>query len=69
MFRLSNRTYDILKWAALVALPATSVLLATLAKVWGWGVPIDAIVVSISALETFIGALIGVSAGQYKKGE
>ena len=32
----SNKTYDILKWVALVGTNAFSVLIITLGKIWGW---------------------------------
>ena len=31
---MHNKTYDILKWVALVCLPATSALYVTLAALW-----------------------------------
>ena len=35
-FELNNKVYDVLKWMALIALPALSVLYNVLAGVWGW---------------------------------
>lgn len=32
--KLNNKSYDVLKWVALVALPATSALYLTLAALW-----------------------------------
>lgn len=34
-FELNNKVYDVLKWMALIALPALSVLYNVLAGVWG----------------------------------
>lgn len=33
---LPNRAYDVLKWLALIVLPAIGVLVQTLGPVWGW---------------------------------
>ena len=57
---LSNKIYTVLKWVALIALPACAVLYFTLAKIWGlpYGAEITA---TINAVALFIGALIGVS--------
>lgn len=57
---LSNKIYNVLKWVALIALPACAVLYFTLAKIWGlpYGAEITA---TINAVALFIGALIGVS--------
>ena len=66
--KLSDRVYKILKWACLVALPATSVLYAQLGAAWGFPY-IDEICRTFAAVELFIGALIGVSTVAYNKGE
>lgn len=57
---LSDKIYTVLKWVALIALPACAVLYFTLAKIWGlpYGAEITA---TINAVALFIGALIGVS--------
>ena len=35
-FELNDKVYDVLKWLALIALPALAVLYNVLAGVWGW---------------------------------
>lgn len=62
----SNKTYDILKWVALVGTNAFSVLIITLGKIWGWGYA-EAIAGTISAIGTCIGACLQVSSANYKK--
>ena len=66
--KLPNRIYDALKWIALIFLPAVAVLYGALAPVWGWAYP-DEIVYTITAVDTFLGALLGISNMNYKKGE
>lgn len=57
---LNDKVYNILKWIALIALPASAVLYGTIAKIWGlpYGTEIPA---TINAVGVFIGVLIGVS--------
>lgn len=61
---LTNKTYDILKWIALVVLPALGALYFGLSQIWGlpYG---EEIVGTISVIDTFLGALLGVSTAQY----
>lgn len=61
---LTNKTYDILKWIALVVLPALGALYFGLSKIWG--LPFgEEIVGTISVIDTFLGALLGVSTAAY----
>lgn len=64
--KLSNKVYDILKWIALILLPALAVLYGALAPVWGWPYP-DQIVYTITAVDTFLGALLGISNYSYNR--
>ena len=63
---MSNKTYDVLKWIALVALDAMGLFYSTLAGIWGlpYG---DQVLETCVALSLFLGALVGVSSAQYKK--
>ena len=61
----NNKVYDIFKWIALIALPATATLWFTVAKIWGLPY-IAEITGTLVAIDTFIGALIGVSNIQYQ---
>lgn len=62
--KLSNRTYDILKWVALVVIPASATLVLTVGKIWG--LPYyDNIGATISAVGLFIAAIIGVSSKDF----
>ena len=58
--KLPNKVYDVLKWIALIALPALGVLYFTLSKIWGlpYGAEITA---TLDAVALFVGTLIGVS--------
>lgn len=63
---MSNKVYDILKWIALIVLPAVATLYASLAPVWNlpYG---EQIVSTITAVDVFLGALLQISSAQYKK--
>lgn len=66
--KLRNEVYDVLKWIALIALPALAVFVNTVLPVWDVG-NVDAIVTTINAVATFLGALLCVSTVKYKKEE
>lgn len=59
---IPSRVYDVLKWLALVVLPALSVLVAALGPIWGWGDLAGQIATSVNAVTLFLGAIIGASA-------
>lgn len=62
--KLDNKTYDILKKIALYFLPALATLIIALGKIWNWGLS-ENIAATITALDTFIGALLGISSKNY----
>jgi len=63
---MNNKVYDVLKWIALVALPAITTLWLALANIWGFPYA-EAIGATMTAITAFLGALLGVSSIQYKK--
>jgi hypothetical protein len=63
---LSNKVYDILKFVAQILLPALGTMYFALAEIWGFPYG-DQIVGTIVAVDTFLGALLGISAVQYNK--
>lgn len=65
---LSNKTYDVLKWVAQIVLPALGALYFGLSRIWG--LPFgEEIVGTITAIDAFLGALLGISTVQYNKEE
>lgn len=65
--RLSNKTYDFLKWFALVALPAFQVFWLTVGKVWNFPY-LTEIGATIGATGLFIAALLGLSSKNFTDG-
>lgn len=63
---MSNKVYDVLKWIAMVVLPAIGTLYFALASIWGFPYA-EEIVGTITAVDTFLGVLLGISSAQYSK--
>lgn len=63
---MSNKVYDVLKWIALYLLPAIGTLYFALATIWGFPYG-EQIVGTITAIDAFLGALLGISTVQYNK--
>ena len=66
--KMSNKVYDALKFVAQILLPALATLYFALAKIWGFPYAAE-IVGTISAVDAFLGALLGISTMQYKKAQ
>lgn len=64
--KLSNKAYDILKWVAQLALPAIGTLYFALAGIWGFPYG-EQVVGTITAVDTFLGVVLGISTAQYNK--
>lgn len=63
---ITNRTYDILKYIAQIVLPALGALYFALSQIWGlpYG---EEIVGTITAIDCFLGAILGISTAVYNK--
>lgn len=64
--KLSNKIYDILKWIAIIVLPALSTLISVVFKIWGIAYGSE-IAQTTTAIATFLGAVLMVSNATYKK--
>ena len=64
--KLSNKVYDVLKWIAMYLLPAAGTMYFALAGIWNlpYG---EQVVGTITAVDTFLGVILGISTSQYKK--
>jgi hypothetical protein len=63
--KLKNRTYDILKYVALIALPALQVFWLTIGKIWNIDLTVE-IGATIGAVALLLGTLLGVSTSNYR---
>lgn len=64
---LPQKLYEVLRWIIWIVLPAIGVLLTTLAGVWSWNIPLDAILATLSAIELFLGTILGISKYNYDR--
>ena len=63
---MSNKIYDILKYIAQIVLPAIGTLYFALAGIWGFPYG-EQIVGTITAIDTFLGVILGISSSNYNK--
>ena len=61
-----NKVYDILKYVALIVLPAIGTLYFALSSIWNLPYGTE-IVGTITAIDAFLGALVGISTNNYNK--
>lgn len=63
---MNNKVYDVLKWIALYLLPAIGTLYFALSGIWQlpYG---EEIVGTLTAIDTFLGVILGISSANYKK--
>ena len=64
--KISNKLYDILKWLVIIVLPAAGTLYSAMSNVWGWPYS-EEIVTTITAVDTFLGAVLCISTATYNK--
>lgn len=64
--KIPNKIYDILKWLVIIVLPAAATLYAALSSVWAWPYA-DEVVTTITAVDTFLGAVLCISTATYNK--
>lgn len=64
--KMTDKTYDTLKFIAQIVLPAAGTFYFALATIWGlpYG---EQIVGTITAADAFLGALLGISTAQHNK--
>lgn len=63
---MSNKVYDALKWIVMIVLPACATLYTMLSGIWGFPYT-EEVVGTITAVDTFLGVLLGISTVQYNK--
>lgn len=67
-FKFNDEVYDILKWVAQFLLPALGTLYFALASIWGFPYG-EQVVGTITAVDTFLGVILGISSAEYYKDE
>ena len=66
--KISNKVYDIFKWIAQYLLPALGTLYFALSTIWGFPYG-EQVVGTITAIDAFLGAILGLSTAAYRKSE
>ena len=66
--KISNKVYDVLKWIAQYLLPAFGTLYFALSAIWGFPYG-EQVVGTITAIDAFLGAILGISSATYYKNE
>lgn len=66
--KLNDKVYDVLKWIALYLLPALGTLYFALSGIWGFPYG-EEVVGTITAVDTFLGVVLGISSATYNKDE
>lgn len=64
--QFNDKSYNLIKWIAQLVLPAAGTLYFALSQIWGFPYG-EEIVGTITAVDVFLGALIGISTVQYNK--
>ena len=64
--KLSNKVYDTMKWLAIIVLPALATMYTALSAVWAWPYS-EEVVTTITAVDTFLGAVLCISTATYNK--
>ena len=64
--KMSNKVYDVLKWIAMYFLPAIGTLYFALSGIWNLPHG-EQVVGTITAVDTFLGVILGISNAQYNK--
>lgn len=62
---LNDKIYNFLKWLLITFVPALLVLIETLGVIYNYDTQI--IILTISAIATFLGAIVGISNTNYNK--
>ena len=61
---LNNKVYNVLKWVAIIVMPALATLVSVIFNAWGLPYA-EPITTTITAIGTFIGAILVVSNAKY----
>jgi hypothetical protein len=65
---LSNKTYDILKFVALILMPALGALYFSLGKIWDFP-NVEEVLGSITSIDTFLGIVLGLNNKAYNNSD
>lgn len=64
--KMSSKVYDVLKFICQILLPAIGTLYFALSRIWNFPLA-EEVVGTITAVDAFLGAILGISSMQYYK--
>ena len=64
--KLNDKLYKVFKWGLIIFVPALLTLIGTLGQIYNFDT--EKIVLTISAISTFLGVITGISNYNYSKG-
>ena len=64
--KLNDKVYKVFKWGLIIFVPALLTLIGTLGQIYEFDT--EKIVLTISAISTFLGVITGISNYNYSKG-
>ena len=64
--KLNDKIYKVFKWGLIIFIPALITLIGTLGQIYNFDT--EKIVLTISAISTFLGVITGISNYNYTKG-
>lgn len=62
---LNDKIYNVLKWGIITFIPAMILLISTLGTIYNFDT--EKVILTISAITTFLGTLLGISTVNYNK--
>lgn len=68
--KMSDKTYDVLKWIQRLFLPALATLYLALGAIWKDIIYLpypEQVAATITAIDTFLGVILGISSANYYK--
>ena len=66
--KLKNSVYDVLKWVVMICIPALATAYVGCAAVWGWPLA-EQLSKTANIVCVLLGALLGISTAEYRKGQ
>ena len=67
--KLPQTIYEILRWILWICMPAVATLISAMNTAWSWNLPIEAILTTFAAVETFLGTILGIAKVSNDKGK
>ena len=65
--KLNDKVYKLFKWGLIIFIPAVITLIGSLGQIYSFDT--EKIVLTISAISTFLGVITGISNHNYYKGD